>query len=144
MKTATAIIVSLLLSLAIFSLAGSCYAQGAAQYVGGDFGRMWLASTGYQYPPPAQSTQSDLWYWGGGPKGRMVVDGNLVPDPRYIWKSENGTGYWAGWNYPYTSGWYPVYSYKYPYTFTSGPYYVSPYYYPSDYLATGYVARRLY
>ena len=74
----------------------------------------------------------------------MVVDGNLVPDLHYIWKSENGTGYWAGWNYPYTSGWYPVYSYKYPYTFTSGSYYVSPYYYPSDYLSTGYVAPRLY
>lgn len=144
MKTKTAIIISLFLSLAIFSLAASCHAQGVAQYVGGDFGRMWLASTGYQYPQPAQSDQSELWYWGGGPKGSMVVDGKLVPDPRYIWKSENGTGYWAGWKYPYASGWNPVYSPKYPYTFSSGPYYVSPYYYPSDYLGTGYVARRIY
>lgn len=146
MKTATAIIVSLIVSLAIFSLLESCYAQGVsyAPYVGGDYGRTWLASTGYQIPAPAQSTKSDLWYWGGGPKGSIAFNGYLVPDLRYIWKSENGTGYWAGWKYPYanpyTIGWHPAYGYPY----SPGSLYPSPYYYPSDYLYGGYAVRRLY
>ncbi len=128
--------------MAIFSLAESGYAQGVsyAPYVGGDYGRMWLASTDYKIPAPAQSTQSDLWYWGGGPKGSIAFNGYLLPDLRYIWKSENGTGYWAGWKYPYASGWYPAY--KYPYSF--GSIYTSPYYYPPDYLYSGYAVRRLY
>lgn len=142
MKTATAIMVSLIVSLAIFTLAESCYAQGIsyAPYVGGDYGRMWLGSLGYQIPAPAQSTQSDLWYWGSGPKGSMAVNGYLVPDLRYTWRTVNDTGYWAGWNYPYASGWYPAY--KYPYSF--GSIYTRSYYYPPDYLYGGYAVRRLY
>ena len=144
MKTATIIVASLILSLAIIALAESCYAQGVsyAPYVGGDYGRMWLDSFGYQYPQPAQSTQSDLWYWGGGPKGSIAFNGYLLPDLRYTWKSENGSGYWAGWNYPYASGWYPSYSYKYPYSF--GGLYSTPYYYLPDYLPGGYAVRRLH
>lgn len=134
---------SLVLSLMVFAMAQDCYAQGVgvAPYVGGDFGRMWLGGVGYQNP---QTAQSDLWYWGGGPKGSMAFNGNLIPDPRYIWKSQNGTGYWAGWNNPYASGWYPAYGYKYPYGYGIGSYYGNYYYYPPDYLADGYVWRRLY
>ena len=142
MKIATSMIALLMLSLMLIVLAGSCYAQGlsSAPYVGGDFGRAWLGNIDQLSAQPAKSTYSDLWNWGGGPKGSMAVNGYLVPDLRYIWKSENGTGYWAGWKYPYASGWYPAYNY--PYSFSS--IYPSNYYYPPDYLSSGYVARRLY
>ena len=73
MKIATSIIASLMLIV----LAGSCYAQGlsSAPYVGGDFGRAWLGNIDQLSAQPAKSTYSDLWNWGGGPKGSMAVNG---------------------------------------------------------------------
>ena len=81
-----------------------------------------------------------MWYWGGGPKGSIAFNGYLLPDLRYIWKSDNVTGYWAGWKYPYAIGWYPAHVYSYP----LGSIYPRPYYHPSDYLYGGYAMRRLY
>ncbi|MBK7387305.1 MAG: hypothetical protein IPI63_11540 [Methanothrix sp.] len=144
MKTITAIIVSLIFLLAVLSLAESCYAQSIAYapYVGGEYGRLWLDSLGHRITAPAQSTYSDLWYWGGGPKGSIAVNGYLLPDLRYTWKSENGTGYWTGGKPPYASRWYPPYSHWYPYSF--GSLYPGLYYYPPGYLYGEYVVRRLY
>lgn len=183
LKTRAALIILVLICI----LGQYCYAQGMrtsyAPYVGGEYGKIWLAGINSQRalpaaitPPaqiaqptgstqPSQNRQSDLWNWGGGPKGSLIVNGNLQSDPRYIWVSINDTtGYWASDRYPYYSQWYPGYSYRYPYTWTpyysyqtpytptySYPYYVSPYYaspylgsnyYSPDFLSDGYVVRR--
>lgn len=160
-KTAFAVIISLTICL----LAISCYAQSMSnpQSVSGDFGRNWISSFKAQNPLPAeQNLKNDLWTWGGSPKGSIVVDGNLVPDPYYIWKSLNYTSGWLGKVYIDPTTGYPVYGYIDPYTRMPLYYYINPEtrrpvytntypsyeslyygsvppYYPPDYWPTGYV-----
>jgi len=162
MRAAFAVIISLIICLSTVG----CYAQSMSdpQSVGGDFGRNWISSFRAQNPQPAeQNLKNDLWSWGSSPKGSIVVNGNLVPDPYYIWKSHNYTRGWLGKVYVDPTTGYPVYAYIDPYTgmqinyymdpktgkpvYTNTyPYYGFPYYnsvpgyYSSDYLLpTGYV-----
>lgn len=161
MRIAFAVTISLIMCL----LAGGCYAQSMSypQSVSGDFGRNWINSFKAQNPQPAeQNLKNDLWTWGGSPKGSIVVNGNLVADPYYIWKSLNYTSGWIGKVYVDPTTGYPVYGYLDPYTgmqinyymdpktgkpvYTNAyPYYGFPYYgnvpsyYSSNYLPTGYM-----
>ena len=58
--------------------------------VGGDFGRTWLKGTQAQNPAIPQTQNSmALWSWGGAPKGSTILNGSLVADPYYLWKSLN-------------------------------------------------------
>jgi hypothetical protein len=160
MKAAFAVIVSLTICL----LAIGCYAQStsSALSVSGDFGKNWISSFKAQNPQQAeQNLKNDLWSWGGSPKGSIVVNGKLLADPYYIWKSLNYTSGWLGKIYVDPTTGYPVYAYIDPYTgmqinyymdpktgkpvYTNTyPYYGSPYYgnvpsyYSSDYLPIGY------
>lgn len=100
-----------------------------AQYVGGDYGQGWIgASKAQSTAPIVQNTNSgnDLWTWGGAPKGSMIFNGKLVPDPYYIWKSLNYTSGWLGMVYIDQSTGYPVYAYEDPYTGKIIYYYVDP------------------
>lgn len=161
MKTAFAVVISLTLWL----LAIGCDAQSMSYplSISGDFGRNWISNFKAQNPQPAeQNLKNDLWTWGSSPKGSIMVNGNLVPDPYYIWKSLNYTNGWLGKVYVDPTTGYPIYGYIDPYTglhlyyymdpksgkpvYTNAhpsygiPYYDSlPPYYSSGYLPTGYV-----
>lgn len=170
MRTAFVVMVTLV----IFLLAAGCYAQSMSnpQFVGGDFGRNWIGGFKAQNPQPAgQNLENDLWSWGSAPKGSIMVNGNLVPDPYYIWKSLNYTSGWLGKVYVDPTTGYPVYGYidprsgmpiyyyvdpktgkpVYTNSYTNSypsyryPNYVSvPPYYSSYYLPTGYVLPTVY
>ena len=125
MRTAFGVIVSLI----IFLLAEGCYAQSVSypQSVSGDFGRNWISSFNAQNPQPAdQNLKNDLWSWGSAPKGSIMVNGNLVPDPYYFWKSLNYTSGWLGRVYVDPTTGNPVYGYIDPYTGWPIYYYVDP------------------
>ncbi len=125
MRIALASVVLLVVCL----LMADCYAQFpfSSQYVGGDFGRSWLSNFHAQNPQPSgQNPESRLWSWGHAPKGSIVVNGKLVPDPYYVWKSLNYNSGWMGLAYvdPYTG--YPIYAYRNPYTGWILYFYVDP------------------
>lgn len=125
MKTAFAVIAILTLCI----LTSDCNSQMAsnAQSVGGDFGKDWISSFKAQNPQPSkQNLENDLWSWGSAPKGSIIVNGNLVPDPYYIWKSLNYTTGWLGKVYTDPSTGYPVYGYVDPYTGNPIYYYIDP------------------
>ncbi len=125
MRTAFGVMVSLM----VFLLAAGCYAQSISnpQSVSGDFGRNWINSFNAQNPQPAdQNLKNDLWSWGSAPKGSIMVNGNLVPDPYYFWKSLNYTSGWLGRVYVDPTTGNPVYGYIEPYTGRLIYYYVDP------------------
>jgi len=37
-----------------------------------------------------------FWSWGGSSRGTIVVNGQLMTDPYYVWKSLNYTSGWLG------------------------------------------------
>jgi hypothetical protein len=121
-------IVMIVLILSIFLAV--CYAQPASRFqsVGGDFARTWLDNFMAQNPKPAEnnSNNSGLWNWGGSPKGRTVINGKIVPDPYYIWKSLNYTNGWLGEAYVDPKTGYPVYAYVDPNTGLTRYFYVDP------------------
>ena len=125
MRIALASVVLLVVCL----LAADCYAQFpfSSQYVGGNFGRSWLSNFNAQSPPPsAPNPDSRLWSWGHAPKGSIIMNGKLTPDPYYIWKSLNYTSGWMGMAYvdPFTG--YPIYAYREPYPGWVRYFYVDP------------------
>ena len=125
MKTAFAVVVL----LACLLIAGS-FAQSVSQFqsVGGDYGKNVISTLENKTPQQQASSEnkSGLWNWGGAPRGSMIVNGNLVDDPYYIWKSLNYTDGWRGQTEvdPYTG--YPVYSYLDPNTGEIRSFYVDP------------------
>ena len=115
--------------LIVFLLAVDGYAQGIGypQFVGGDFGKNWISGFKVQNPQPAEGNlENDLWSWGSAPKGSILVNGKLVPDPYYMWKSLNYTSGWLGRVYVDPTTGYPVYGYIDPYTGMPIYYYVDP------------------
>ena len=98
MKTALAVMVVLIACL----LAVDCYAQSTSQFqnVGGDFGRNVIGTLKANDTQPASASNntgnSGLWDWGNAPKGTLVVDGNLIGDPKYTMKKLNVTSNWLG------------------------------------------------
>ncbi len=95
MKTALAVIVLVACLLAL-----GCSAQDASHFqsVGGDFGRKMISTIKSSDTKPAaeSSNNGSLWSWGSSPKGTLVVDGNLIGDPRYTMKKLNVTNNWLG------------------------------------------------
>jgi hypothetical protein len=160
MKTAFATIISL--TLCLLSIGCDAQSMSYPQSVSGDFGRDWISSFKAQNPQPAeQNLKNDLWSWGSYPKGSIVVNGQLMADPYYIWKSLNYTSGWLGKLYVDPTTGYPVYGFIDPYTGMQINYYVDlktgkpvytntdpyygfpnyggiPPYYSSDYLPNGY------
>jgi hypothetical protein len=115
MRIVLAVIV--LLIVCLLAAGGNAQSMNRAQYVGGNFGQSWIGSYNAQNPQPAeQSSGNDLWTWGGAPKGSIIVNGKLTPDPYYLWKSLNYTSGWLGEVYIDPSTGYPVYGYIDPYT----------------------------
>ena len=115
--------------LIIFLLITSCNGQSVNHFqdVGNDFGTEWISKFNADNPQPSeQNLKNDLWAWGGAPKGNIIVNGTLAPDPYYIWRSLNYTQGWLGKAYvdPYTG--YPVYAYIDPYTGRVLNFYVDP------------------
>jgi hypothetical protein len=110
MKTALAAVV-----LIVCLLAAGCYAQDSSRFqsVGGDFGRKMISTIkADDSKPVAPSNNGSLWSWGSSPKGSLVVDGNLIGDPRYTMKKLNVTSNWLGDSFvdPYGTA-APAYSY---------------------------------
>jgi len=65
------------------------------QNVGGDFGAAWLKDfLTYNEPPVQDDKKTDLWSWGGAPKGKKIEEGRLIDDI-YI-NTTNITGEWLG------------------------------------------------
>ncbi len=96
MKTAFAVIVVVIICI----LATGCYAQSTSRFqsVGGEYGQGWISTFKANNPQPTKESGngSELWKWGSAPKGSMVVDGNLIADPRYLVNRLNGTSNWLG------------------------------------------------
>ncbi|MCX6677460.1 MAG: hypothetical protein NTU95_05885 [Methanothrix sp.] len=96
MKTAFAVVVVLVVCL----LAAGCYAQDTSRFksLGGDFGKKVISTikAGETKPADASDNKSSLWSWGNSPKGTLVVDGNLIGDPKYTMKKLNVVNNWLG------------------------------------------------
>ncbi len=124
MKFRSIVVLVLILSFLLMA----CYAQPASRFesVGGDFGRTWLNNFMVQNPKPAENNSSGLWNWGSAPKGRTVMNGKMVPDPYYIWKSLNYTKGWLGEAYVDPKTGYPVYAFIDPNTGMIRYFYVDP------------------
>ena len=67
-----------------------------------------------------------FWSWGGSSRGTIVVNGQLMTDPYYVWKSLNYTSGWLGKVYVDPTTGYPVYGYIDPYTGMQVNYYIGP------------------
>jgi hypothetical protein len=125
MKAAFAVILPLMICL----MAASCSAQSVSYPSGmsGGFDSNQPRSYEVLSPLPAvQGSTNDLWTWGGAPKGSMVVNGKLVPDPYYVWMSLNYTIGWLGEVYVDPNTGYPVYAYVNPYTGMQINFYMDP------------------
>ena len=126
MKSSLIIMILIVLSTQLVA----CDAQSASQYqnVGGDYGKTWLNNFNAQNPAPVEnSSKSDgLWSWGGAPKGRMIMNGQLMNDPYYYWKSLNLSYGWLGQAYVDNKTGYPVYGFLDPYTGSPDYFYMDP------------------
>ena len=93
MKNIPAVAAILITSL-LFFLAVTCSSQNAPEFqsVSGEFARNWIESFKAENPQPVQESNvstvennsSNLWNWGGAPRGSRIEDGNLIADPNYI------------------------------------------------------------
>jgi hypothetical protein len=75
---------------------------------------------------PSLSNGNSLWNWGGAPKGRIAVNGKLIPDTYYFWKSLNLTSGWLGQVYVDPKTGYPIYGFLDPNTGFPVYFYVDP------------------
>jgi hypothetical protein len=119
------IIMILLISNALII---ASYAQPASGYqnVGGDFGKTWLNNLNASNPKPVENNSGSLWSWGSAPKGSLIFNGQLEPDPYYIWRSLNYSSGWMGEAYVDPKTGYPVYAYVDPYYGMMRHFYVDP------------------
>jgi hypothetical protein len=130
MKTALAVVV-LVVYLLVYLLASGCYAQDTNRFqsVGGDFGKKMISTIEAKDTKPAAASGNNgsLWSWGSSPKGTLVVDGNLIGDPKYTMKKLNVTSNWLGDSFvdPYGTA-APAYSYTDPATGEPVRTYVDP------------------
>lgn len=120
--------VIIVLALTILLSACCAQSQSYAQNVGGDYGRTWLSNFNSQNPSPAGNNNNgnSLWNWGSAPKGSIAVNGKLVPDPYYFWRSLNYTGGWMGQVYVDPKTGYPIYAFLDPYSGFPVYFYMDP------------------
>ncbi len=121
-------IVLLLFALSALLIASNAQQSGQYQSVGGDFGRTWLNDFKAQNPAPAENTSknNNLWSWGSAPKGRSIINGQLMADPYYYWQSLNLSGGWLGQAYVDNKTGYPVFAFIDPYTGYPDYFYMDP------------------
>ena len=127
MKTAFAAAMALLIACL---LAGNALAQEKSNFqsVGGDYGRNVLSNIGASDAETASKSESNqsLWNWGGAPKGSLIVDGNIIGDPRYTLKNLSVMRDWLGDSFVDPYGDTPAYSYFDPVTGERVKTYVDP------------------
>jgi hypothetical protein len=115
--------------LAVFLLITSCNGQNTRSFqdVSNDLETEWVSKLmANNIQSSQQNLKNDLWTWGSAPKGSIIVNGMLAPDPYYIWKSLNYTQGWLGKVYVDPTTGYPVYAYIDPYTGRILNFYVDP------------------
>jgi len=126
MRTAFAVAVLLIACL----LVGGSFGQSQDRFksVGGEYGQSWISGFKAQTPQATKESNNgtNLWSWGSAPKGSKIVDGKLVIDPYYIWRSLNFTNGWLGETYVDPNTGYPVYAYVDPNTGITRYFYVDP------------------
>jgi hypothetical protein len=126
MKTALAVLV-----LVVCLLAAGGLAQDASHFqsVGGDYGKKLINTIKSSDTEPAASSgnNGNLWSWGSSPKGTLVVNGNLIGDPKYTMKTLNVVKNWLGDSFvdPYGTA-APAYTYTDPQTGEPVQTYVDP------------------
>jgi hypothetical protein len=127
MKTAFAAAMALLIACL---LVGNALAQEKSNFqsVGGDYGRNVLSNIGASDAETASKSESNqsLWSWGGAPKGSLIVDGNIIGDPRYTLKNLSVIRDWLGDSFVDPYGDTPAYSYFDPVTGERVKTYVDP------------------
>ena len=116
MKAALAVVV-----LVVYLIALGCYAQDTSRFqsVGGDFGKKMISTieANDTKPAVANGNNGTLWSWGSSPKGTLVVNGNLIGDPKYSVKTLNVVKNWLGDSFVDPNGTAaPAYSYTDPQT----------------------------
>lgn len=121
-------VIVLLLALCDLVAGGSAQSTGSFQSVSGQFAREWLSNFKAQNPQPVPTTGngSDLWNWGGAPKGSTIIDGKLVRDPYYLWPLLNLSGNWLDETYTDPGTGLPVNTYVDPKTGTRYYVYLNP------------------
>ena len=115
--------------LTIFLLTTSGHSQNTRSFqdVGNDFETEWVSKLmANNIQSSQQNLKNDLWTWGSAPKGSIIVNGLLAPDPYFIWKSLNYTQGWLGKAYADPITGYPVYAYIDPHTGRIVNFYVDP------------------
>lgn len=127
MNTAFAATTALLIAC-IFVGSALAEEKSGFQNVGGDYGRNVLNSIKV---PDALETEKDesnqsLWKWGGAPKGSLIVEGNIIGDPRYTLKNLSVIRDWLGDSFVDPYGDTPAYSYADPVTGERVKTYVDP------------------
>ena len=105
-RSSAPIIFKLLLIACFFPLLSSGQSPPAFQSVSGEFAQNWIddykKDNGIaDQPKPSniasnqsQDNDSDLWSWGGAPRGGRIVDGQLERDPNYLRPLLNLTSNW--------------------------------------------------
>jgi len=114
-------------------LAGSALAEerDGFQSVGGDYGRNVLSSLKASNAQGIEETEEkegnqNLWSWGGAPKGSLIVDGNIIGDPKYRLKNLSVIRDWLGDSFVDPYGETPAYSYINPATGEKVKTYIDP------------------
>ncbi len=122
------LIIMILLVMSALLVVCNAQSGGSFQSVGGDFGRTWLNNFQAQNPAPAEnvSKSNGLWSWGGAPKGRSVINGQLMNNPYYYWQSLNLSYGWLGQAYVDNKTGYPVFAFVDPYTGSPDYFYMDP------------------
>jgi len=118
----------LLLALCDLVAGGSAQSTSSFQSVSGQFAREWLSDFLGQNPQPVRTAGngSDLWNWGGAPKGSTIVDGKLVQDPYYLRPLLNLSSNWLDETYTDPGTGLPVNAYVDPLTGTRYYVYLNP------------------
>lgn len=78
----------------ILLLISSLVASAEPVAVGGDFGRTWINNfLAQNHKPVEQNSSTNLTSWGGGPKGKALLNGNLVDQQN---ATQNPSASWLG------------------------------------------------
>jgi hypothetical protein len=82
--------------IVILLLATCMVASAGPVAVGGDFGRTWINNfLAQNHKTPVQNNSTNLTSWGGVPKGKALVNGNLV-DKQNTTNPLNQSATWLG------------------------------------------------
>jgi hypothetical protein len=105
----------------LFLIIAICSAQSTPSFqsVSGEFAQKWIKNYTVNDPVPITSSEgngSDLWNWGGAPRGSKIVGGKLITDPYYLRPLLNLSSNWLGEAYTDEDTGLPVETYSDPLT----------------------------